>query len=86
MDDMEASPMGGQEMAEPAETAGTELCIKIAADGSMTVYKDTGDGQGEQTAQPAPGIGEALKMVLALYKGLTAGQGASQQQAGFDAA
>ena len=66
MDDMEAGAM-----PEAAATGGTELCIKVAADGTMTVYKETGDGQGEQTAQPAADIGAALKMVLDMYKGMS---------------
>lgn len=68
MDDMEAE--AGAPQAAPADT-GTELCIKVAADGTLSVYKESGEDEAaEQSAQPAADIGTALKMILDLYKGL----------------
>ena len=57
---------------QPATSEGqiAKLCIGVMADGSLTVYKETGEEAAEQESprQPAATIGEALKMVLMLYR------------------
>ena len=60
---------------------------KMQQDGSLTVYKETGAEANEQESprQPAATIGEALKMVLDLYKSM-APQGRDDAfQAGYTA-
>lgn len=90
---MMQSPMG-QEQEGPAEEAmpgeeadgGTELVIKVGADGSISVYKEAGeDESAEQTAQQVSDIGQALAWCLKEFKALNAGGGdaQSQFQAGF---
>jgi hypothetical protein len=92
---MMQSPMG-QEQEGPAEEAmpgeeadgGTELVIKVGADGSISVYKEAGeDESAEQTAQQVSDIGQALAWCLKEFKALNAGGGdaQSQFQAGFGA-
>ncbi len=67
-----------------------ELCIQIAPDGGMTVYKEMPgqDGaQQESERQQVSDIGQALAAVLKLYRALE-GQGkdaTAQLQAGFGA-
>lgn len=51
---------------EAAEPAGTEICLAIAPDGSLSVYME--GAQGEEQRQPAADIGAALKAILDLYK------------------
>ncbi len=82
---MQAQPMpAGDEMAEPAGAGGIELCIKIAGDGSISVYKETGeDESAEQGAQQVGGIGEALQWALKEFKAMSQGDEQSQLQAGF---
>ena len=68
-----------------------ELCIQIAPDGGMTVYKEMPgqDGaQQESERQQVADIGQALAAILKLYKAMgTANQDAtSQLQAGFGGA
>lgn len=69
--------------------AGTvELCIQVAPDGTMTVYKEMPGQDGAQQEgqrQPAASIGEALKMVLDLYKSMEPGNGDAAFQAGYSA-
>ena len=65
-----------------------ELCIQIAPDGGMTVYKEMPgqDGaQQESERQQVSDIGQALAAVLKLYKALNMGNqdATSQLQAGF---
>lgn len=71
MDDMQpADPNAAQDTDAP--DTGTELCIKVASDGTLSVYKEVGEDEGgEQAAQPAADIGAALKMILDMYKGLS---------------
>ena len=59
-----------------------ELCIQIAADGSMSVYKETPgqDGaQAEGERQQVSDIGQALAAVLKLYKAMNQGNDAESQ-------
>ena len=68
-----------------------ELCIQIAPDGGMTVYKEMPgqDGaQQESERQQVSDIGQALAAVLKLYKALNMGNqdATSQLQAGFGGA
>ena len=82
--DVESAAEDGMQ-GEEADT-GTELCIKIADDGQITVYKEMGENEtAEQSAQPVSDIGQALAWCLKEYKALnTQGKDAtSQLQAGF---
>ena len=68
-----------------------ELCIQIAPDGGMTVYKEMPgqDGaQQESERQQVSDIGQALAAVLKLYKamGNANADATSQLQAGFGGA
>ena len=68
-----------------------ELCIQIAPDGGMTVYKETPNEAGEQQEserQQVADIGQALAAVLKFYKAMGAGNqdATSQLQAGFGGA
>lgn len=77
------------EAGQPATSEGmmAELCIGVMQDGTLTVYKETGD-EGAETESPrqqAGSIGEALKMVLDLYKAMEPGNGDAAFQAGFSA-
>lgn len=83
-------PMGAGGMSAPAqmqpeaetEDAGkTEICLVVGQDGALSVYTEQGGQAGPE--QPAPDIGQALKMVLDAYKKI--GQGGQDQQASFDA-
>lgn len=65
-----------------------ELCIQIAPDGGMTVYKEMPgqDGaQQESERQQVADIGQALAAVLKLYKAMDQGANDARQQfqAGF---
>ena len=86
------SEMPDGQTGQPGEEAGeggqiAELCIAVMADGTLSVYKDGGEEAGEQESprQPAASIGEALKMVLDLYKAIEPGNADSAFQAGFSA-
>lgn len=62
----------------------TEICIKVAADGSLSVYMEQGENEaGEDQSQPAADIGDALKQALDLYRQVAAKQG-GDPQAQFD--
>lgn len=85
-----AGPMGADaelaEMSPNSDAAGaTELCIEVAADGSLSVYMETGGEEAEQESQrqAAADIGQALALVLKLYKGLDKQEAQSQFQSGF---
>ena len=83
------SEMPADEEGQPATSDGmmAELCIGVMQDVSLTVYKETGAEANEQESprQPAATIGEALKMVLDLYKSM-APQGRDDAfQAGYTA-
>jgi hypothetical protein len=81
-----ADPETAADAAAPGEDqdGGTEIVLKVAEDGSLSVYQEVGeDESAEQSATPAANIGEALKEILRLYKGLSAGDGQDQLQAGF---
>lgn len=95
---MATSPMqagfADSEMPDDGMTAddnpagSVELCIQIAPDGAMTVYKEMpgADGaQQESERQQVSDIGQALAAILKLYKAMdTQGKDAtSQLQAGF---
>jgi hypothetical protein len=75
----------GEEAGEDGQIA--ELCIGVMQDGTLMVYKETGPETQEQESprQPAASIGEALKMVLDLYKAMEPGNGDAAFQAGFSA-
>jgi hypothetical protein len=77
-------PPGAAEPAEQGDAGATELCIKVAPDGSLSFYVER-DGQPAEEQQ-APDIGQALKMALDAYKQLQSG-GDNQQafDAGFGA-
>ncbi len=83
------SEMPEDEAGQPATSEGqvAELCIGVMADGTFTVYKETGDegAETETPRQPAASFGEALKMVLDLYKAMEPGNGDAAFQAGFSA-
>ena len=84
---MDQMPGAGQDMAAADNDApgSTELCISVAADGSLSVYKESGGEESEQESQrqPAADIGQALALVLKLYKGLDQQAASSQFDAGF---
>ena len=67
------------------ETAGAvEICIKVAEDGSLSVYKESGEAEGaEAAATPAGDIGQALKIALDLYRELGASP-TGGERGGFD--
>ena len=69
-----ADPAADQGQGADTDEAGSvELCIEVAVDGSLSVYKEMGDnenGEAAEMKQPAADIGAALKMVLDLYKSL----------------
>ena len=82
----------GQPRPGEADESGqiAELCIAVMADGTLAVYKDSGESAGQAEAgeqesprQPAASIGEALKMVLDLYKAIEPGGGDTAFKAGF---
>ena len=79
-------PAMGQDGAEPdeADDGGTELCIKVGQDGTISVYKESREGESaEQGAQQVGDIGQALSWCLREYKALSGGDAESQLQAGF---
>lgn len=74
--------------ADENPSGSVELCIQIAPDGGMTVYKEMPgqDGaQQESERQQVSDIGQALAAILKLYKAMdTQGKDAtSQLQSGF---
>jgi len=83
------SEMPDDDAGQPASTEGqiAELCIGVMADGSLTVYKETGEegAESESPRQSAASIGEALKMVLDLYKSMAPQGGDDAFQAGYTA-
>ena len=83
------SEMPDDDAGQPATSDGqiVELCIGVMADGSLTVYKETGEEAQEQESQrqQAASIGEALKMVLDLYKSMAPQGGDDAFQAGYSA-
>lgn len=81
--DMPQDPQDPQEAEEAEKTDGsTELCIKVAADGSLSVYMEQGD---MPTGQPSPAadIADALKQIVALYRQTSTGDSQDQFNAGF---
>ena len=87
--DMMTTPATATPGAAPArgdnEAGEIEICIAVASDGALTVYKETGDqelAEGAEDRQSAANIGQALKMALDIYRGL--GAAAGSEQAGFD--
>ena len=86
MDDEMAEGEAGQPDNDPAGSV--ELCIQVAADGSLSVYKESSaDGEEANTTesprQDAADIGQALKMVLDMYKQLSANGQQDQFDSGF---
>ena len=85
---MQPGPTPGAPEAEMGDGS-TEVCIKIAPDGSLSVYAEGGENEGgEQTAQPAADVGAALKIALDLIRKAQAAAGAgaapdAQFEAGF---
>jgi hypothetical protein len=82
-------PVGGQD--PDANDGSTEVCIKIAADGSLSVYTETADTEetAEQGAQPAPDVRSALKIAAGMIVQAQQAAGAASpqsQSAGFAAA
>lgn len=83
---MMQAPMGQDEDSEGgAADGGTELCIKIAQDGSISVYKEVGEDEtAEDSAEQVGDIGQALSWCLKQYKSLNGdGDAVGQLQAGF---
>ena len=80
-------PAMSQDGSEPAEAddGSTELCIKIAQDGSISVYKEVGEDEtAEDSAEQVGDIGQALSWCLKQYKSLNGdGDAVGQLQAGF---
>lgn len=73
----------GDAAEDAAEAGTTELCIRVAADGSLTVYQEAeGAAAGASQEYPAADIGEALQIVMQMHKGL---QSKAQPGADFDA-
>lgn len=84
---MQQAPMGqdGAQAAD-ADDGSTELCIKIAQDGTISVYKEAGEDEtAEDSAEQVGDIGQALSWCLKQYKALSNGGGdaVSQLQSGF---
>ena len=79
---------GADSEAGDTDDAGqvAELCISVMQDGSLEVYREGGgaDGETETPHKKASDIDEALKMVLDMYRELTAGGAQDQMQAGFE--
>lgn len=84
---MATSPMmpGAEPPMQPEMEGegGAEICIKVAADGSLSVYME--GGEGESQPQPVADIGQALKAALELYRSMPQPGGGEQEQfaAGF---
>jgi hypothetical protein len=82
--DADAAAEGEQPGMETDDDSGqiAELCIGVMRDGSLTVYMETGPEESEQESQKqtVSDIGQALKVVLDLYKQIdTQGQDAASQ-------
>jgi hypothetical protein len=75
---MQTTPMVPPENGETDAAGETAICIKIAGDGSLSVY--TEGGQGESQPQPAADIGQALKVALELYRSVARPDGDAQGQ------
>jgi hypothetical protein len=78
---MQPTLMMPPDEGQPDETdaAGeSEICIKVAADGSLSVYRE--GGQGESQPQPVADIGQALKAALELYRSIARPEGDAQDQ------
>ena len=82
------SEMPDDDAGQPAMNERSFARIGLLDDGSLTVYKDTGDdtdSASESPPQKAATIGEALKMVLDLYKSMAPQGGDDAFQAGYSA-
>ena len=83
------SEMPADEAGQPATSKGmkAELCIGVMQDGTLTVYKETGDegAETETPRQPAASIGEALKMLLDMFRAMDQGDGDAAFKGGFSA-
>lgn len=79
---MATSPMMPGAAAMPEEPEGgpgeAEICIKVAPDGSLSVYME--GGPAESQPQPVADIGQALKAALELYRGLDLPNGGDAQE------
>ena len=84
-----ADPEDQNEAPEPGaeqDDGSTELCIKIAQDGTISVYKESGEDEtAEQSAQQVSDIGQALAWALKEYKSMDSRGATSQFDAGFGA-
>jgi hypothetical protein len=81
------SELPPDEAGQPASSEGmkAELCIGVMQDGTFTVYKETGE-EGAETEIPrqsAASFGEALKMLLDLFKSMDPAGGDDAFQAGY---
>jgi hypothetical protein len=65
-------PAGAMPEAEDDMAGTREICIEVAADGSLSVY--TEGGSEESPKQPAADIGEALQLALDAYKSMSESQ------------
>ena len=73
--------------APEADDGSTELCIKIDQDGTISVYKETGEDEtAEQSAQQVQDIGQALAWCLREYKAMGQAGAESQLKAGYASA
>lgn len=80
-----AAMQPGATSAMPTPDGGTEVCIKIASDGSLSVYAEGGENEGgEQSAQPADDVGAALKIALDLIRKAQAAAGAGAPESQFE--
>lgn len=64
-------PMNPAEPGEQAAEPAFKICVAGMADGSLSVYMDGAEGEG----QSVPDIGGALRAVLDLYKQAAAASG-----------
>lgn len=92
------APSTGQPADQPMDdqggadaSAGYEICIKVSADGSISVSQEPLDmaqeqseGPEDEAAQQVGSIGEALKAALQIYQQSGAPTGQDQLQAGYD--
>lgn len=78
--DMPQSPQAAEE-AEKTDGS-TDLCIRVAADGTLSVYMEQG---GMPAGEPAPAadIADALKQIVAMYRQTAASDNQDQFNAGF---
>lgn len=82
MDTAAMMPVDEAQEAEYGPEAGAiKLCIEVASDGGLSVYASTDEAtDGGEQRSPAADIGDALKQLLALYRGLELPETSAQDQ------